>query len=186
MSRHKRTHRTANSSLQMPCLVLNASYEVLCAVPVRRAMTLIVKGVAVQQEVALDKFVRSYQRSTPVPTVIRLLNYRKVPRNTRTVSRKNILIRDGFTCLYCGEEFPSSELTLDHILPKSRGGASSWENLGSACYSCNNAKGSRTPEEAGMPLLRIPRPFNIHTSRHLVRALGKGVDHAVWDKYMFA
>jgi 5-methylcytosine-specific restriction endonuclease McrA len=78
---------------------------------------------------------------------------------------------------------PSGELTLDHVIPRSRAGESAWENLVACCHYCNNHKGSRTPEEAGMKLLRQPRPFSLHTSRHLMRMLGNG--EAQWRKYLF-
>ena len=76
-----------------------------------------------------------------------------------------------------------AELTLDHVIPKSRGGNSNWDNLVACCKRCNNRKGSRTPEEAGMKLARLPRPFSLHTSRHLMRLLGKSDDQ--WRKYLF-
>ena len=115
--------------------------------------------------------------------MIRLLEYRRIPHQTRALSRKNILLRDRNTCQYCGEVLPSSELTLDHVVPRSRGGASTWENLVACCNPCNNRKGSRTPEEANMRLARAPRPFSLHTSRHLMRLLGKSDDQ--WRKYLF-
>ena len=90
--------------------------------------------------------------------VIRLLEYRRIPHQTRALSRKNILMRDRYTCQYCHRTLPSGELTLDHVIPRSRAGESAWENLVACCHPCNNRKGSRTPEEAGMKLARQPRP----------------------------
>ena len=78
---------------------------------------------------------------------------------------------------------PSAELTLDHVIPRARSGESAWENLVACCHGCNNKKGSRTPEEAGMKLARQPKPFSLHTSRHLMRMLGKG--ETQWHKYLF-
>jgi len=101
----------------------------------------------------------------------------------RSLSRKNILLRDRNTCQFCGRVFPGAELTLDHVLPRSRGGRSSWENLVACCYSCNNSKGDRTPEEAGLKLARRPRPFTLHTSRQLMRLIGHRDDR--WRKYLF-
>jgi 5-methylcytosine-specific restriction endonuclease McrA len=118
-----------------------------------------------------------------LPSVIRLLEYRRIPHQTRSLSRKNILMRDRYTCQYCHRTLPSGELTLDHVVPRARAGESAWENLVACCNSCNNKKGSRTPEEAGMKLARQPRPFSLHTSRHLMRLLGKGDDQ--WRKYLF-
>ncbi len=118
-----------------------------------------------------------------VPSVIRLLEYRRIPHQTRALSRKNILMRDRYTCQYCLKVLPAGELTLDHVIPRSRAGESAWENLVACCHHCNNRKGSRTPEEAGMKLARQPRPFSLHTSRHLMRLLGKGDEQ--WRKYLF-
>jgi 5-methylcytosine-specific restriction endonuclease McrA len=78
---------------------------------------------------------------------------------------------------------PSAELTLDHVVPRSRGGASTWENLVACCHSCNRAKGNRLPQEASMKPLREPRPFNLHTSRHIMRLMGHSDDK--WRKYLF-
>jgi 5-methylcytosine-specific restriction endonuclease McrA len=118
-----------------------------------------------------------------IPSVIRLLEYRRIPHQTRALSRKNILMRDRYTCQYCHRVMASGELTLDHVVPRSRAGETTWENLVACCHPCNNRKGSRTPEEAGMKLARAPRPFSLHTSRHLMRLLGKSDDQ--WRKYLF-
>ena len=111
----------------------------------------------------------------PVPSVIRLLEYRRIPFQGRALSRKNILVRDRYTCQYCHKTFSGGDLTLDHVIPRSRAGETSWENMVACCHTCNNRKGSRTPEEAGMRLLRQPRPFSLHTSRHLMRLVVCGV-----------
>jgi 5-methylcytosine-specific restriction endonuclease McrA len=92
-------------------------------------------------------------------------------------------MRDRYTCQYCGANGSAANLTLDHVIPRSRGGGSSWENLTTCCHPCNNKKGNRTPEEAGMKLARAPRPFTLHTSRHLMRLLGHGDQQ--WRKYLF-
>jgi 5-methylcytosine-specific restriction endonuclease McrA len=118
-----------------------------------------------------------------VPSVIRLLEYRRIPHQTRALSRKNILLRDRNTCQYCGVILAASDLTLDHVLPRSRGGASTWENLVACCHACNHDKGNRLPNEAGMKLMREPRPFNLHTSRHIMRMMGRSDDK--WRKYLF-
>ena len=115
--------------------------------------------------------------------MIRLLEYRRIPHQTRSLSRKNILMRDRYTCQYCLRTAPSSELTLDHVVPRSRSGETTWENLVACCHQCNNRKGNRTPEEAGMKLSRLPRPFSLHTSRHLMRLLAKTENR--WQKYLF-
>jgi len=171
-----------NGGLHKPVLVLNASYEPINVCAARRAVILILKGVAAAQELS-HIVVHSAFDSFPLPSVIRLLEYRRIPHQVRALSRKNILMRDRFTCQYCERTLASSELTLDHVIPRSRAGESAWENLVTCCHSCNNRKGSRTPEEAGMKLSREPRPFNLHTSRHLMRLLARSDDQ--WQKYLF-
>ena len=106
-----------------------------------------------------------------------------VERHMTALSRKNILMRDRYTCQYCHRTPPGVELTLDHVIPRSRAGETTWENLVACCHGCNNKKGNRTPEEAGLKLTRAPRPFSLHTSRHLMRLLGKSDDQ--WRKYLF-
>jgi 5-methylcytosine-specific restriction endonuclease McrA len=169
--------------LHNPVLVLNASYEPVNVCAARRAVVMILKGVASAEEHSPSSYVHSTRQAMQLPSVIRLLEYRRIPHQSRALSRKNILLRDRYTCQYCGKTLPSGELTLDHVVPRSRAGESSWENLVACCNPCNNKKGSRTPEEAGMRLPRAPRPFTLHTSRHLMRMLAKG-DHQ-WRKYLF-
>lgn len=164
----------------IPVLTLNASYEPLCFISGKRAFTMLAKGTAVM-ETTSEVTIHS-QRAHLVPSVIRLVHYRRVPRRTRTLSRKSILARDQYTCQYCQSQDSPAKLTLDHILPRSRGGANAWENLLACCFSCNNKKGDKTPEEAGMPLLRRPRPFTIHTSRNLLR---DAASRPEWRKYLY-
>ena len=163
-------------------LVLNATYEPVNVCGARRALVLILKGAALAEE-ELAKEVHSASLAIRVPSVIRLLEYHRIPYQTRVLSRRNILIRDHYTCQFCAEAFSSSELTLDHVLPRSQGGRSAWENLVACCYYCNNRKGDRTPEQAGMRLLRPPRPFNLHTNRHLMRLMAHSESR--WRKYLF-
>jgi 5-methylcytosine-specific restriction endonuclease McrA len=169
--------------LQMPVLVLNASYEPINICGARRALVLVLKGVArTEEEHALILHAqRSYMA---MPSVIRLLEYRRIPYQTRALSRKNILLRDRNTCQYCGEVLPPSDLTLDHVIPRSRGGNSTWENLVACCHACNRQKGNRMLSELDdMILLREPRPFSLHTSRQIMRMLGRADDR--WRKYLF-
>jgi 5-methylcytosine-specific restriction endonuclease McrA len=170
------------SRLQKPVLVLNASYEPINICAARRALVLVLKGIASAEEVTATS-VHSTRRTIKVPSVIRLLEYRRIPHQTRALSRKNILMRDRYTCQYCLKILPTGELTLDHVVPRARAGESAWENLVACCHTCNNRKGSRTPEEAGMKLVRQPKPFSLHTSRHLMRLLGKSDEQ--WRKYLF-
>jgi 5-methylcytosine-specific restriction endonuclease McrA len=168
--------------LHAPVLVLNASYEPIHVCAARRAIVLVLKGVAMTEEENCH-FLHAARLALRVPSVIRLLEYRRIPHQARTLSRKNILLRDRNTCQYCGEVLPSSELTLDHVIPRSRGGASTWENLVACCHACNRRKGNQFPTDTGMKLLREPRAFNLHTSRHIMRLMGRSDDK--WRKYLF-
>ena len=170
------------SEEHVPVLVLNATYEPINVCAARRALVLVLKGVASAEEESRLMF-HSPSRSFRVPSVIRLLEYRRIPFQGRALSRKNILMRDRNTCQFCARTLPASELTLDHIVPRSRGGESTWDNLVACCHPCNNRKGDRSLEEAGMKLLRRPRSFTLHTSRQLMRMMGRK-DEA-WRKYLF-
>jgi 5-methylcytosine-specific restriction endonuclease McrA len=137
-------------------LVLNASYEPLNVCSVRRAHVLVYKGKAEVIE-RLDQPLRSATGSFIWPHVIRLLHYVRVPRAIqRKISRRALFARDGWRCVYCGTS--GGRLTLDHIVPRSKGGESIWENVVTACAPCNLRKGDRTLEQAGMELRTSPRP----------------------------
>jgi 5-methylcytosine-specific restriction endonuclease McrA len=169
--------------LQMPVLVLNASYEPINICGARRALVLVLKGIARTEE-EHGLMLYSQRSHIPMPSVIRLLEYRRIPHQTRALSRKNILLRDRNTCQYCGDTLPPSELTLDHVIPRSRGGNSTWENLVACCHACNRHKGNRMLNEIDdMILLREPKPFSLHTSRQIMRMLGRSDDR--WRKYLF-
>jgi 5-methylcytosine-specific restriction endonuclease McrA len=168
--------------LQTPVLVLNATYEPVNVTAVRRAIVLVLKGVATTEE-ENGSFVHSSRMAIRIPSVIRLTEFRRIPYQTRALSRKNILLRDRYTCQFCGRVFPAAELTLDHVIPRSRGGHTDWDNLVACCHTCNNLKGDRLPEEAGLSLLRPPRPFTLHTSRQLMRMMGSSDER--WRKYLF-
>jgi 5-methylcytosine-specific restriction endonuclease McrA len=133
-------------------LVLNASYEPLHVTSTKRAITLLQYGVAEVLEDSGD-VIRSPSTVLSVPSVIRLRRYIRRPRvHPVPFNRRNVLRRDTFACQYCGSE---GDLTLDHVLPRSRGGRHNWDNVVTACRGCNQRKGNRTPDEAGMPL-RVP------------------------------
>ena len=104
------------------------------------------------------KVVRTVDDSFPLPSVIRLSKYIRIPFKRIVLTRKNILRRDNNQCQYCGSR--KNPLTIDHVIPKSRGGGDSWENLVAACVNCNNKKGNQTPEEAGISLIRKPKKPN--------------------------
>ncbi len=176
--------RTRGSSpMQTPVLVLNASYEPINICGARRALVLVLKGVARTEE-EQGAVLHAAQVRMPMPSVIRLLEYRRIPHQTRALSRKNILLRDRNTCQYCGIVLTSGELTLDHVLPRSRGGQSTWENLVACCHSCNRRKGNQLLHELKeMKLMREPHPFTLHTSRHIMRMIGSA--DANWRKYLY-
>ena len=173
---------TKTERLHKPVLVLNASYEPINICAARRALVLILKGVASAEAHAPGAF-HSQRQAVQLPSVIRLLEYRRIPHQTRALSRKNILMRDRYTCQYCQKILSSSELTLDHVIPRSRGGETTWENLVASCNPCNNRKGNRTPDEAGTKLQRPPKPFSVHTSRHIMRLLARSDEQ--WKKYLW-
>ena len=108
-------------SLNRLCLVINASYEAINVTSARRALTLVFNGAAVVEEVS-GYTIRTSKINIPVPSVVRLMKYRRMPRQNRSVSRKGILLRDGSSCQYCGARLPSGSLTLDHVVPRSRRG----------------------------------------------------------------
>src|SRR6201981_3264775 len=171
-----------SQALHAPVLVLNASYEPINVCAARRAIVLVLKGVAMTEE-ENGHFLHAARLAIRVPSVIRLLEYRRIPHQSRALSRKNILLRDRNTCQYCGEVLPSSELTLDHVIPRSRGGSSTWENLAARCPPATPQKENQSPGEAKMKLPREPRAFNLHTSRHIMRLMGRSDDK--WRKYLF-
>ena len=136
-------------------LVLNASYEPLNVCSVRRAHVLVFKGkaeVLEEHETPLRSATDTFAR----PHVIRLVTYVRVPRaEKRKISRRALFARDQWECVYCGTT--GGRLTLDHVVPRSRGGDSVWENVVTACAPCNLRKGDRLPEEVSMAMRRLPR-----------------------------
>lgn len=163
----------ATAVLNTKVLVLNRSFLPVHITSVRRAFTLLYQGVAhavdaeyrtfdFESWAALsaavhDDTIGLVNRVIRVPRVILLLAYDRVPRRQVRFSRFNIYARDKSTCQYCGRKFPRSDLNLDHVVPRSQGGMSRWDNVVCSCHTCNHRKGGRTPEQAGMKLLRVPR-----------------------------
>ncbi|MFC2012764.1 HNH endonuclease [Chloroflexota bacterium] len=140
--------------INLPVLVLNQSYEPLNVCRVRRAVVLVYGGKAEMLENGTG-FIHSADSTFPVPSVIRLASLARRPRqNQRRLARLGVFHRDSFTCQYCGKE--KRPLTLDHVIPRYQGGQHTWENVVSACVSCNRHKAGRTPKQAGMKLLRPP------------------------------
>ena len=159
-------------------LVLNASYEPLNITTWRRATVLMLKGKAEGLEVDSSRMVRP---DTMLPTVIRLRHYVRVPFRELPLTRKNILQRDQNCCQYCG--FTGDKLSIDHVIPRSRGGTDTWENVTTACFPCNVIKGNRTPKEADMILKTTPRrPLGnlcFEANKHI-----KSGQHNDWKKYV--
>lgn len=139
-------------------LLLNASYEPIRVVDLERAMYYLVTGKAEIVE-TYDRIIRSVSQVFQHPKVIKLKRYVKIKQHLKGVkySRKNILARDKMICQYCGIKCDNRNATLDHVIPKSRGGKNSWENIVTSCADCNNKKDNRTPQEAGLVLLNVPR-----------------------------
>jgi 5-methylcytosine-specific restriction endonuclease McrA len=136
-------------------LVLNASYEPLNVCTVRRAVVLVLKEKAEMVEKS-ERAVRSESVTLPHPVVIRLVTYVSIPRDQRRrrITRRAVFARDSWTCQYCGT---TSHLTVDHVVPRSRGGPSEWENIVTSCAPCNRRKGNRSTSETGMHPRRKPR-----------------------------
>lgn len=161
-------------------LVLNATYEPLNIVPVQRAIVLLLKEKAEIVEAAKHK-VRAERLSIDWPLVIRLVTFVPIPRRLPLpLSRRTVLARDLYTCQYCGGQPSKHELTVDHVIPRSRGGTTIWENVVAACAPCNRRKGDRLPDEAGMILRSKPtRPQFV-----AIVLLSETNAHAVWSKYL--
>jgi 5-methylcytosine-specific restriction endonuclease McrA len=136
-------------------LVLNSTYEPVNVCSTRRAVVLLLKGRAETVETG-DNVLHSEKTSLAVPTVVRLVHYVRLPRaEGRRLSKRAVLARDGFRCQYCGS---ARHLTIDHIIPRSRGGPTCWENVITSCAPCNARKGACLPSEVGMSPSRKPRP----------------------------
>lgn len=158
-------------------LVLNASYEPLNITSWRRAVVLLIKGKAEQ----LEHNERLIYSNFPLPSVIRLRQYIRIPYKEIPLTRGNILERDRHTCQYCN--YRGEQLTLDHIIPRSRGGKETWENLVAACVRCNVKKGNRTPREANMILHCTPRRPYSSLHFELVKYTRENLNHK-WRKYV--
>ncbi len=171
-----------DSALSHSVLVLNRAFMAVHVVNVRRAFGLIIRQLAEvidienghyanydfdswllisdlrqdEDDRELDDWVRSVNFRIQVPRVIRLLEFDRVPRQSLRFNRRNLFARDGHRCQYCGTLAPANLLSMDHVLPRSRGGQTTWENIVCCCIRCNSRKGGRTPKEARMQLLKRP------------------------------
>lgn len=167
------------------CLALNASFEPLTMVPVRRALRLLIDGKAEIVESDTDRVVRSERLTLPRPLVIRLTRFIHVPRKfRRQVTNTFLFARDGYTCQYCARHQsalkPRESLTRDHLIPLSRGGLNEWTNVVTACGPCNTRKANHLPSEIGMhPLAAPAEPHFVHLGwavRRLTPAQAKYIE----------
>lgn len=201
------------SSLEASVLVLNKMFLAVHVISVRRAFCLLCKDLAevvsyeegafatytfeTWQELSEfrsknfrqeeDDWVRTPTSEIQAPRVIRLLEYDKVPKQTVKFNRRNIFARDHNQCQYCGKKFPTSELSLDHVIPRSQGGGTMWDNIVCACVDCNVRKGGRTPRQANMTLIRKPEKpkrsplLNMKLSQTKYRSWQSFLDNAYWS-----
>jgi len=160
-------------------LVLNASYEPINVCTVRRAAVLILKNRAEVLEKG-DWALHAETFTLDRPVVIRLLTYVRIPRDAhrRKITRRAVFARDRWTCQYCGHE--RGNLTVDHVIPRSKGGPSTWENIVTCCAPCNRRKGDRLPKQANMVPSRAPKAPNpaifIHVAAPTIPA--------AWEQYL--
>jgi len=166
-------------------LLLNQTYEPLGTVSVARAVIMTFKNSVTVEEFDGERVLRSAHAEFPVPSVIRRREYINVRRRREAAGAKRmrIYMRDKFRCQYCGEKRGANELTLDHILPRSRGGDNSPVNIVTACVGCNQRKGSRTPDEARMPLLTSQSALRVKLERVVLCHYAEAKSE--WRKYLF-
>jgi 5-methylcytosine-specific restriction endonuclease McrA len=203
----------ACSALDASVLALNKMYLAVHVISVRRALCLLCKELA--EVVSLeegqfatydfetwrelsefraanfshedDDWVHTATSVIQVPRVIRLFGYDKLPRQTVKFNRRNIFARDHNQCQYCGKKFPTSELSLDHIVPRSQGGIATWDNIVCACVGCNVRKGGRTPKQAHMTLIRRPEKpkrsplLNLKLTQRKYQSWQAFLDNAYWE-----
>jgi len=184
--------------LSLPVLVLNRHLSPVQVTTVKRAVVLLYGGCALALDEVGDTYDFDLWRDLPVradddelpivggglrvPRVVHLLRYDRIPRTTVRLTRRNLMFRDAHQCQYCGRRPPLRELNIDHVIPRSRGGVDSWENLVTACRSCNLQKGWKTPEEANMHLARRPvRPKWTVTAQLL---LGSRWRFKEWEPFL--
>jgi 5-methylcytosine-specific restriction endonuclease McrA len=198
--------------LSTSVLMLNRLYMAVRVITARRAMTLLYRDMAevvsvedgqflsydfedwVEVSEAKRRFepeqhdwIRTVRFQIAVPKIVRLLVYDKLPRTTVKLNRRNLFARDQCHCQYCGKKFPSSELSLDHVVPRSQGGTNSWNNIVCACVRCNIKKGGRTPTQAHMTLITRPkRPrrspvLTVKLSDARYASWKQFLDFAYWD-----
>ncbi len=204
----------ASTSLDGSVLTLNKLYMAVHVISVRRAFCLLFKGLAevitldegaytaydfqswrelsefraqFKQDFPDEEFIRTVSFEIQVPRIIRLLSYDRLPKQKVKFNRRNLFARDNNRCQYCGRRFPTSELSLDHVQPRSQGGEATWENIVCACLKCNVRKGGRTPEQAHMKLIRTPREpktspaLNLKLTHRKYESWKTFLDNAYWS-----
>lgn len=206
---------TPATALDSHVLVLNKLWMAIRVVDARRAFAMLVRDMAevirvddgsfaghdfvswtelaaakqrfVRESEGHYEWVRTVRMEIPVPKVIRLLGYDRLPAQGVKLNRRNIFARDRNTCQYCGKKHPTPELSLDHVTPRSQGGGTSWENLVCCCVKCNSRKGGRTPRQAQMPLIQKPvRPrrnplINLRVGHAKYASWKQFLDNAYWS-----
>lgn len=171
------------NALNQQCLVLNANFMPLVTCSVRRAIILSYQGKAKVIEYDEQHEICSPSISMQIPLVITLLSHIHLPTKRIQLNKKNILVRDNYTCQYCGKK--GKNLTVDHILPKSRDGKDTWENQIASCQPCNNSKGDRTPEEAHMSFISNKKPAEPSLFMMIQIRLNNMKNSDKWQRYMF-
>ena len=171
-----------------PALVLNADFRPLSYFPLslwswQAAIKAVFLG-RVQVVSEYDRIVRSPSWETRLPSVISLRRYAP-PGRLPAFTRFNVFLRDGFACQYCATPHHTSDLTFDHIMPRSRGGQTKWENVITACASCNLKKGNRTPKESGLHILRKPFRPTSHQLQEIGRAFPPNYLHESWRDFLY-
>jgi len=200
------------SGLDCSVLVLNKHYMAIRIVGARRAFSLLFRDLAevvsleqgqyanynFQSWCEVSRFRRRFEPDgydwistvnfyVAVPRIIRLLFYDRLPPTDVKFNRRNIFARDKNKCQYCGKRYPTSELSLDHVIPRTMGGKSIWENVVCACADCNIKKGGRMPQQAGLALIRKPiKPrhnplIHVHLGQQRYRSWQQFLDHAYWS-----
>lgn len=186
--------------LSVPVLLVNRHFAPVCVTPVRRQMILLYGGAAraVDEDGETHDFgqwrklpVREADDGLPiiggelrVPRVLHLQRYDRAPRVAVRLTRRNLMLRDQHQCQYCSRRPSLRDLNVDHVIPRSRGGNDSWENLVVSCRSCNLKKGRRTPDEAGMSLLRTPQKPRWSTAAHILLAARES--YLEWQPFLKA
>ena len=201
-----------SEGLNAKVLVLNRAFAAVRVVSARRAFCLLVRNIAevvqvqdgsylnydfeswceiaeLQKQFERDRhdWVRTMRSEIAVPRIIRLLGYDRLPAQMVKLNRRNLFARDRNICQYCGRHFATSDLSIDHVIPRTQGGQDTWENLVCACIRCNARKGGRTPDQAGMKLVRRPiRPkrnplVTLRLGSEKYRSWKAFLDHAYWS-----